>query len=54
MKYKQTFSEAYQSMYESAAAREIDSYANKLGRSSMDYTMFKKSAELLKKKTLKH
>ena len=53
MKYKQTFSEAYQSMYESAAAREIDSYANKLGRSSMDYTMFKKSAELLKKKDFK-
>ena len=53
MKYKQTFSEAYQSMYENAAAREIDSYANKLGRSSMDYTMFKKSAELLKKKDFK-
>ena len=53
MKYKQTFSEAYQSMYENAAAREIDAYANKLGRSSMDYTMFKKSAELLKKKDFK-
>ena len=53
MKYKQTFSEAYQSMYENAAAREIDAYADKLGRSSMDYTMFKKSAELLKKKDFK-
>ena len=53
MKYKQTFSEAYQSIYENAAAREIDAYANKLGRSSMDYTMFKKSAELLKKKDFK-
>ena len=52
-KYIKTFSEAYQSIYENAAAREIDAYANKLGRSSMDYTMFKKSAELLKKKDFK-
>ena len=52
-KYTKTFSEAYQSIYENAAAREIDAYANKLGRSSMDYTMFKKSAELLKKKDFK-
>ena len=52
-KYSKTFAEAYQSMYENAAAREIDAYANKLGRSSMDYTMFKKSAELLKKKDFK-
>ena len=52
-KYTKTFSEAYQSMYENAAAREIDTYANKLGKSSMDYTMFKKSADLLKKKDFK-
>ena len=53
MKYSKTFAEAYQDIYENAAAREIDAYANKLGRSSMDYTMFKKSAELLKKKDFK-
>ena len=53
MKYSKTFAEAYQNMYENAAAREIDAYANKLGRSSMDYTMFKKSADLLKKKDFK-
>ena len=52
-KYSKTFAEAYQDIYENAAAREIDAYANKLGRSSMDYTMFKKSAELLKKKDFK-
>ena len=52
-KYSKTFAEAYQNMYENAAAREIDAYANKLGRSSMDYTMFKKSADLLKKKDFK-
>ena len=48
MKYKQTFSEAYQSMYESAAAREIDRTNTR--RDSMDYQMYKKSAELLRKK----
>ena len=53
MKYTKTFAKAYQDIYENAAAREIDAYANKLGRSSMDYTMFKKSADLLKKKDFK-
>ena len=53
MKYTKTFAKAYQHIYENAAAREIDAYANKLGRSSMDYTMFKKSADLLKKKDFK-
>ncbi len=48
MKYKQTFSEAYQSIYESAAAREIDRTNTR--RDSMDYQMYKKSAELLRKK----
>ena len=52
-KYRQTFAKAYHDIYENAAAREIDAYANKLGRSSMDYTMFKKSADLLKKKDFK-
>ena len=52
-KYSKTFAKAYQDIYENAAAREIDAYANKLGRSSMDYTMFKKSADLLKKKDFK-
>ena len=52
-KYSKTFAEAYQNMYENAAAREIDAYADKLGRSSMDYRMFKKSADLLKKKDFK-
>ena len=52
-KYTKTFAKAYQDIYENAAAREIDAYANKLGRSSMDYTMFKKSADLLKKKDFK-
>jgi len=53
VKYTKTFAQAYQNIYENAAAREIDAYANKLGRSSMDYTMFKKSADLLKKKDFK-
>ena len=53
MKYSKTFAKAYQDIYENAAAREIDAYANKLGKSSMDYTMFKKSADLLKKKDFK-
>ena len=53
MKYTKTFAKAYQDIYENAAAREIDTYANKLGKSSMDYTMFKKSADLLKKKDFK-
>ena len=48
MKYRQTFSEAYQSIYESAAAREIDRTNTR--RDSMDYQMYKKSAELLRKK----
>ena len=52
-KYTKTFAKAYQDIYENAAAREIDAYANKLGKSSMDYTMFKKSADLLKKKDFK-
>ena len=52
-KYTKTFAKAYQDIYENAAAREIDTYANKLGKSSMDYTMFKKSADLLKKKDFK-
>jgi hypothetical protein len=53
VKYSKTFAEAYQNIYENAAAREIDAYADKLGRSSMDYRMFKKSADLLKKKDFK-
>ena len=53
MKYTKTFAKAYQDIYENAAAREIDTYANKLGKSSMDYRMFKKSADLLKKKDFK-
>ena len=53
MKYTKTFAKAYQNIYENAAAREIDAYADKLGRSSMDYRMFKKSADLLKKKDFK-
>ena len=53
MNYTKTFAKAYQDIYENAAAREIDTYANKLGKSSMDYTMFKKSADLLKKKDFK-
>ena len=48
MKYRQTFTEAYQSIYESAAAREIDRTNTR--RDSMDYQMYKKSAELLRKK----
>ena len=47
-KYRQTFAEAYQNMYESAAAREIDRTNTR--RDSMDYQMYKKSAELLRKK----
>jgi len=48
VKYRQSFTEAYQSIYESAAAREIDRTNTR--RDSMDYQMYKKSAELLRKK----
>ena len=50
-KYKQTFAEAYKNIYESAAAREIDRTNTRTD--SMDYQMYKKSAELLRKKDYK-
>ena len=50
-KYKQTFAEAYKNIYESAAAREIDRTNTR--KDSMDYQMYKKSAELLRKKDYK-
>ena len=50
-KYKQTFAEAYKNIYESAAAREIDKTNTR--KDSMDYQMYKKSAELLRKKDYK-
>ena len=50
-KYKQTFAEAYKNIYESAAAKEIDKTNTR--KDSMDYQMYKKSAELLRKKDYK-
>ncbi len=47
-KYRQTFAEAYNSIYESAAAKEIDRTNTK--KDSMDYKMYKKAVDLLKSK----
>jgi len=48
MKYRQTFAEAYNSIYESAAAKEIDRTNTR--KDSMDYKMYKKAVDLLKSK----
>ena len=48
LKYKQTFAEAYNSIYESAAAKEIDRTNTR--KDSMDYKMYKKAVDLLKSK----
>ena len=47
MKYKQTFADAYNSIYESAAATEIQ---KKVAKGGMDKNMFQKSVDLLKSK----
>ena len=47
-KYKQTFAEAYNSIYESAAAKEIDRTNTR--KDSMDYKMYKKAVDLLRSK----
>ena len=47
-KYRQTFAEAYNSIYESAAAKEIDRTNTR--KDSMDYKMYKKAVDLLKSK----
>ena len=47
-KYRQTFAEAYNSIYESAAAKEIDRTNTR--KHSMDYKMYKKAVDLLKSK----
>ena len=47
-KYRQTFAEAYNSIYESAAAKEIDRKNTR--KDSMDYKMYKKAVDLLKSK----
>ena len=47
-KYKQTFADAYNSIYESAAAKEIDRTNTR--KDSMDYKMYKKAVDLLKSK----
>ena len=47
-KYRQTFAEAYNSIYESAAAKEIDRKNTR--KDSMDYKMLKKAVDLLKSK----
>ena len=47
-KYRQTFAEAYNSIYESAAAKENDRTNTK--KDSMDYKMYKKAVDLLKSK----
>ena len=47
-KYKQTFVEAYNSIYESAAAKEIDRTNTR--KDSMDYKMYKKAVDLLRSK----
>lgn len=46
-KYRQTFAEAYNSIYESAAATEIQ---KKVAKGGMDKNMFQKSVDLLKSK----
>ena len=46
-KYRQTFPEAYNSIYESAAATEIQ---KKVAKGGMDKNMFQKSVDLLKSK----
>ena len=48
LKYKQTFADAYNSIYESAAAKEIDRTNTR--KDSMDYKMYKKAVDLLKSK----
>ena len=47
-KYRQTFAEAYNSIYESAAAKEIDRKNTR--KDSMDYKMLQKAVDLLKSK----
>ena len=47
-KYKQTFADAYNSIYESAAAKEIDRTNTR--KDSMDYKTYKKAVDLLKSK----
>ena len=47
-KYRQTFAEAYNSIYESAAAKEIDRTNTR--KDSMDYKTYKKAVDLLKSK----
>ena len=47
-KYKQTFADAYNSIYESAAAKEIDRTNTR--KDSMDYKMYKKAVDLLRSK----
>ena len=47
-KYRQTFAEAYNSIYESAAAKEIDRKNTR--KDSMDYKMYKKAVDLLRSK----
>ena len=47
-KYRQTFAEAYDSIYESAAAKEIDRTNTR--KDSMDYKMYKKAVDLLRSK----
>ena len=47
-KYRQTFAEAYNSIYESAAAKEIDRTNTR--KDSMDYKMYKKAVDLLRSK----
>ena len=47
-KYRQTFAEAYNSIYESAAAKEIDRTNTR--KDSMDYKMDKKAVDLLRYK----
>ena len=48
LKYKQTFADAYNSIYESAAAKEIDRTNTR--NDSIDYKMYKKSVDLLRSK----
>ena len=48
LKYKQTFADAYNSIYESAAAKEIDRTNTR--KDSMDYKMYKKAVDLLRSK----
>ena len=48
LKFKQTFADAYNSIYESAAAKEIDRTNTR--KDSMDYKMYKKAVDLLRSK----